>query len=141
VDHTAELAERLTYSAYGEARHHWAADVDGDGAVTTADETIIANLAAEGGGKGTPIDDPAYRAEADLNRDGVIDGDDGRTIHGYTIPTGPKQGLPGARRHSWYVARPEFFEFIYGPDVAPTGDGRLSGRNDVLSRWRGIGAP
>jgi hypothetical protein len=82
-----------------------------------------------------------HRAEADLNRDGVIDGDDGRTIHGYTIPTGPKQGLPGARRHSWYVARPEFFEFIYGPDVAPTGDGRLSGRNDVLSRWRGIGAP
>jgi hypothetical protein len=49
VDHTAELAERITYSAYGEARHHWAADVDGDGAVTTADQTIIANLA---GGKG-----------------------------------------------------------------------------------------
>jgi RHS repeat-associated protein len=47
--------------------------VDGDGAVTTADQTIIANLA---GGKGTPIDDPAYRAEADLNRDGVIDGAD-----------------------------------------------------------------
>jgi hypothetical protein len=31
VDHTAELAERITYSAYGEGRQHWAADVDGDG--------------------------------------------------------------------------------------------------------------
>jgi RHS repeat-associated protein len=73
VDHTAELAERITYSAYGEARHHWAADVDGDGDVDSADQSIISALAA---GKGTPIDNPAYRAEADLNRDGIIDGDD-----------------------------------------------------------------
>jgi RHS repeat-associated protein len=40
--------------------------------VDSADQGIISNLAA---GKGTGIHESAYRAEADLNRDGIIDGD------------------------------------------------------------------
>ena len=34
IDNSAKLLERVTYDAYGNARHHWAADITGTGAVT-----------------------------------------------------------------------------------------------------------
>jgi hypothetical protein len=70
VSSSAVVTERVTYSAYGEARHHWLADVDGDGAVTQDDRDIIWAL------QGKTIADAEYRSEADLNRDGVIDNTD-----------------------------------------------------------------
>jgi RHS repeat-associated protein len=66
IDHTAELAERVTYTAYGRARHHWPADVDGDGDHDSTDQDIVRTL------MGNDIDDPAYDAAADLNRDGTV---------------------------------------------------------------------
>jgi len=67
---SGEVAERVTYSAYGEARHHRGSDVTGDGAADGADTGII--LAAWD----TAIGDSGYVVEADVNRDGVIGGAD-----------------------------------------------------------------
>lgn len=60
------MLERVTYSAYGVARHHWLGDVDGDGDVDSADVALV-NAAID-----ESIGDAGYRAEFDLNRDGSI---------------------------------------------------------------------
>jgi RHS repeat-associated protein len=76
TDDDANVVERVTYSAYGIARHHWMADVNGDGAVTTSGSTsdrgIINGIAGQVLANRT-IGGSAYRAEADLDRSGVID--------------------------------------------------------------------
>ncbi len=81
-DKTAKVVERVTYSAYGVARHLWALVVEGEGDVDTSraaasDKKIVSDIA--GGGHNT-IGDTAgtypYRAEADLNRDGVVNATD-----------------------------------------------------------------
>ncbi len=64
------IVERLTYDSYGKARHHFGADVTGDGATTSADGTAIQNA------YGNSIGDAGYKAELDLDRDGDIDSDD-----------------------------------------------------------------
>jgi RHS repeat-associated protein len=66
IDSNANVVERVTYTAYGRARHHWFEDVDGDGDHDTADLNLVGHLA------GKRIQDTGYRAEADLDRDGVI---------------------------------------------------------------------
>jgi len=44
---TGAHVERVSYDAYGMARHHHAADIEGDGAVTQDDyDLITANLAS-----------------------------------------------------------------------------------------------
>ncbi|MBX3372754.1 MAG: hypothetical protein KF817_02885 [Phycisphaeraceae bacterium] len=72
----ARIHERVTYDAYGRARHHWGHDVNGDGALTTSgtdsDRGIIQTILALSGTGSVPITDAAYRAEADINRDGLI---------------------------------------------------------------------
>lgn len=66
LDSSATLVERVTYSAYGVARHHHRGDADGDADVDAADLTLVASLSSLG------IGVSGYQAEADLNRDGVI---------------------------------------------------------------------
>lgn len=78
VDEAAALQERVVYEAYGKGAHRWAGDVDGDGDVDSADRTEVTNLASGGG---TAIDDPGYKADADLNRDGTIDSGDTAIIN------------------------------------------------------------
>ncbi|MBX3372752.1 MAG: hypothetical protein KF817_02875 [Phycisphaeraceae bacterium] len=72
----ARIHERVTFDAYGRARHHWGHDVDGDGAITTSgtgsDRGIIQTIIATSLTGSVPITDAEYRAEADINRDGVI---------------------------------------------------------------------
>jgi RHS repeat-associated protein len=70
VTNDGAVAERVTYAAYGEARHHLKADITGDGGVDGDD------LGQVLGAFGTAIVDPFYRSEADINRDGFINGDD-----------------------------------------------------------------
>ncbi len=64
------IVERITYDSYGKARHHFGADVTGDGATTSANGTAIQNA------YGNSIGDAGYKAELDLDRDGDIDSDD-----------------------------------------------------------------
>jgi RHS repeat-associated protein len=70
LDEAGSLVERVTYTSYGVARHHWPADVTGDGGVNAADKSAITAAL------NTNTESSAYRAEYDINRDGVIDADD-----------------------------------------------------------------
>lgn len=70
VDTAATVLERVSFTAYGVARHQWRADLNGDGAVDGADQGILL------GTYGTSIGDAGYLSEADLNLDGVVDGAD-----------------------------------------------------------------
>lgn len=69
----ATVAERVSYYAYGTARHHWIGDVDADGDVDGADRTTVNGLI------GKSIGQTEYRSECDLDRDGTITTGD-RTI-------------------------------------------------------------
>ncbi len=73
VDSNARVLERVVYSPYGEARHHQGHDVDGDGDVDTADTAIITAISLSAA---PSIGGANYRAEADINRDGVVDSND-----------------------------------------------------------------
>jgi RHS repeat-associated protein len=68
LDVSGELMERVTYDPYGRAQHRWPADFNGDGYMDGTD-TGSASLFTSIGASG-------YRADEDLNRDGVTDIDD-----------------------------------------------------------------
>lgn len=74
VNQAGTLIERVSYDSYGRARHHQPGDVDGlNGTCDSADKAIVDGLIS--GGPIT-ISSGSYRAEADLNRDGVINSSD-----------------------------------------------------------------
>ncbi|MBX3373217.1 MAG: hypothetical protein KF817_05230 [Phycisphaeraceae bacterium] len=72
----AEAADGARDSARHHLGHTVASDVDGDGAITTSgtdsDRGIIQTILALSGTGPVSITDAEYRAEADINRDGVI---------------------------------------------------------------------
>jgi RHS repeat-associated protein len=74
VDDEGAVAERVSYSAYGIARHHWKGDVDGDGAVTVSGGSSDLGLVAAA--SGSSIGGSGYRSEYDLDRDGDVDAAD-----------------------------------------------------------------
>jgi RHS repeat-associated protein len=82
----SKIFERVSYSPYGVARHHWPGDVDGDGDQDNDDRLAI-NSAL-----GTSIDDAGYIANADLNRDGEIDNAD-KVLAGQGFPPVNKTAL------------------------------------------------
>ena len=69
IDKAFAVAERVTYSAYGVARHLPMADLNCDGAVNSADIGLLL------GASGT-IGIAPYQSPADLNRDGVVNSAD-----------------------------------------------------------------
>lgn len=92
VDDMADVAERVTYSAYGEARHHRAGDMNGDGATDSGDSGIL--LAAYGSSIGAP----GYNPDADLDRNGAVDGgDEGVLLAAYAsaLPAGRVSDISG----------------------------------------------
>ncbi|MFO0828665.1 MAG: RHS repeat-associated core domain-containing protein [Phycisphaerales bacterium] len=70
LDSSATLVERVDYDAYGEARHHLARDVDGDGDVSSADYDPAR------GAQGKSIGTSGYYPDADWDRDGDVDSTD-----------------------------------------------------------------
>lgn len=80
------LVERVRYSAYGEARHGWRGDVNGDGATTLADRNAIGSRI--GDTLGDPNED--YAPDCDLDRSGTIDWTD----YNMWIADGFKSALP-----------------------------------------------
>ncbi len=81
TDEAGTIEERVSYDAYGTARHHWAEDVDGDGDVDLigagSDKTIVSTIASGGNNR---IGQANYRSEADLDRDGDVDSTDAGLI-------------------------------------------------------------
>lgn len=72
---TGALKERVRYRAYGEARHQWGHDVDGDGDADSTDSGLIATAAAASMPSAV-IGTTNYFVDADLDRDGIIDAAD-----------------------------------------------------------------
>ncbi len=70
TDDTAEIVERISYSAYGKARHHLAGDLNGDGA------TGVPDMNALNGNSGN-------YGLGDLDRDGAVDSDDLTMLFGH----------------------------------------------------------
>ena len=71
-DNNAKPYERVWYTPYGQARHHWGQDFDGDRDFDTDDaNALLAYLTLHG--STTPINDSDYEVELDYNRDGVVD--------------------------------------------------------------------
>jgi RHS repeat-associated protein len=90
------VLERVAYSPYGVARHQWPADASGDGAVNSADLSIV--LSSYGSITGT-----AYRSEADFNRDGDVDAADLAAVLSYAaaLPEGTLSS-PGIANRTGY---------------------------------------
>ncbi len=84
LDGAGNVYERVSYDAYGRARHRFAADANGDGAVSSGDFAM-------NGGDNT-IDLPGYHADLDVNCDGTYDVFDTGIIIGHTPPI--TAGLP-----------------------------------------------
>ena len=109
VDLAGSINERITYDAYGEARHHDWRDTDGDGDYDSTDYSTLATLAFT---LGTSIGQSNYRVEADLDRDGDNDSTDA-TLGGTTYPTPLAEGelsLPGINNpigYDGYIFNPE----------------------------------
>lgn len=83
LDSSGGLVERVTYDAYGQARHHYRSDIDGDGDVDSADATAMSASLNKS------IGDAAYNVDADIDRSGTVDSADLGTIIGalpQTIP-------------------------------------------------------
>lgn len=68
LDETSALMERVTYDPYGRAQHRWPGDFNGDWYADSADTGGMALF--------SPIDDPGYKADEDLDRNGYTDIDD-----------------------------------------------------------------
>lgn len=74
IDSAANLIERVSYTPYGEARHHWMLDVDGDGDIDATDEALVTAALY------TNIYQSGYNVDADFNRDGKVDKQDSALI-------------------------------------------------------------
>ena len=83
----AGLVERVTYDAYGQARHHYRSDIDGDGDVDRADATALSNSLNKS------IGDAAYNVDADIDRSGTVDTADQSILNADNPTTALAKGL------------------------------------------------
>ena len=90
IDRSSRLVQRVDYDAFGEARHHWAKDLDGDGDVDSADAT----LATAASGK--RLYQSGYNPDADTNRDGQVNSTDTAGFGSGSYASALAAGLVGA---------------------------------------------
>jgi RHS repeat-associated protein len=88
VDDTGALQERVAYSAYGEARHHYPADMNGDGDADSGDMSWFTNI-----NNLKDIDEAGYNPDGDLNRDGSVDSGDVSIASGWNGSAALAKGL------------------------------------------------
>ena len=69
LDGAAALVERVSYDAYGKARHHYMADWEGNGGVTQAKIDQINTVA---GGANHAIGEANYNPDMDIDRNGDV---------------------------------------------------------------------
>ena len=69
LDNAAALVERVTYDAYGQARHHYMADWEGNGGVT---QTEITQIRIVAGGANHAIGEANYNPDMDIDRNGDV---------------------------------------------------------------------
>ncbi len=93
IDESGKLQERVDYDPYGQARHHWRQDVDGDGDQDGSDLSIIQFILSMSGGTGADISNALYNVDADTNRDGKVDRVDQRDVNSGTQPALVKGAL------------------------------------------------
>jgi RHS repeat-associated protein len=73
VNGAGTLQFRLAYDAYGEARHSWAKDIDGDGDVDATDGSLASTASTSGLNR---IHQANYNADADWDRNGIVNSTD-----------------------------------------------------------------
>ncbi len=132
IDSTANLLERLTYDAYGMARHHWAADLTGNGAVNDDDRAAMNAALNES------IDDQDYNVDADITRTGRVTMTDaahtGTSQYKAALPKGDLSA-PGIDNVVGYCG------YVFNPEVPTTGGGgglytvRFRHYDAELGRW------
>lgn len=74
VDLDANVPERVRYTPYGEARHEWGSDLNGDGAVNSAD--LFSVFLSSFGSSYGDVSSPVYSPDCDLDQDGDVDSSD-----------------------------------------------------------------
>ncbi|MBL0922107.1 MAG: hypothetical protein IBJ10_08265 [Phycisphaerales bacterium] len=74
ADLAGDIVERVRYSPYGEARHEWGSDLNGDGAVNSTDlfSVFLASFGSSYGDTSSPV----YNPDCDLDQDGDVDSSD-----------------------------------------------------------------
>ncbi len=113
VDGAGSLLERVAYDPYGSARHQWAGDVDGDGAVLVNDRDIIEILLMTAPGRSIDISDPRYNVDADVNGDGEVSSADQTAIKNDQagLPKGEISALGNTIGWDGYVLNPETLRY------------------------------
>ena len=102
LDNSANLVERVTYDAYGAARHYWAGDINGDGAVARNDQDMMS------ASQNKSIGDAEYHVDADMPPGSPpfrIAGPSPGGSSRHSVP-GSRCGAPGGRSQPPSSSRP-----------------------------------
>lgn len=127
ISDTGTLLERVTYTPYGEARHQWRKDVDGDGDVDSADQT------AASAGTGS-IWQSVYNVDADLDRDGDVDRTDTQQIGANSYMAALAPGVLSAPGVGNTIG---FCGYVFNPEIGGSGiyTVRFRHYDPALGRW------
>ena len=113
VDNAQTIRERVRYNPYGQARHSWPADVDGDGDVDVTDQTIVNDVFMSGGASVKSIHDAEYIVHADVDADGDVDKQDAGLVQiAAALGTGELSSTGNVIGGDGYVFNPETQHYI-----------------------------
>ncbi len=127
----------MTYDAYGLARHHWAADLTGDGAVNDDDRAAMNAALNES------IGDQDYNVDADVTRTGRVTMTDaahtGTSQYKAALPKGDLSGAAASGGGGWNTIG--YCGYVFNPEVPTTGGGgglytvRFRHYDAEIGRW------
>ena len=94
TNESGSLVERVRYTPYGQARHSWKDDVDGDGDADSADQSAMTASFNKS------IGETGYNADADVNRSGKVTLQD-------TLPFSAKSALAAGSISDYGAGKPD----------------------------------